>query len=259
MSGGIDLSVGALMAVGGVVAARVAPSGTLPAIVMAVGVTATLGATSGLLVARSRIQPFIATLAVGIAARGALFVYTHEQSIAVARSATALHWLGRGYLGPVPVPVVLLALAFVGGWVVLRHTRFGSHVYAIGDNDEAARMMGLGVERVTIGVYALSGALCGLAGVLLAARLGTGQPVAGAGRELDAIAAVVVGGTLLGGGRGGSGSTLVGVLLLAVTYNIFNLEGTISSYWQWVLRGLFLLVVVVVQSRLARRQARSAG
>jgi ribose transport system permease protein len=114
--------------------------------------------------------------------------------------------------------------------------------------------MGLNVKRVTIGVYTLSGALSGLAGVILASRLGTGQPVAGTGWELDAIAAVVVGGTLLTGGQGGVGSTLVGVLLLGVIFNLFNLEGTISPWWQLVLRGLILLAVVIIQNRLSARK-----
>lgn len=259
MSGGVDLSVGALLAVGGVLTGALAPWGSAVAVLGAVGVAALCGALSGLLIARARIQPFITTLAVMIAARGIILIATDEQSVRVDRAASGLKWLGRGYLGPVPVPVVLFALVVGLGWLLLNHTRFGRHVYAIGDNEEAARLMGLDVGRVTIGVYALSGALAGLAGAILAARLGTGQPVAGEGRELDAIAAVVVGGTLLGGGQGGAGSTLIGVLLLGVTYNIFNLEGTISSYWQWVLRGLFLLVVVIVQSRLARRTRAGAG
>jgi ribose transport system permease protein len=128
-------------------------------------------------------------------------------------------------------------------------------VYAIGDSEEAARLMGLPADRVVIATYALSALLAGLAGVVLAARLGAGQPVAGTGWELDAIAAVVVGGTLLTGGQGGAGATLVGVLLLGVIFNLFNLEGTISPWWQWVLRGVFLLFVVVIQSRLQRRVA----
>jgi ribose/xylose/arabinose/galactoside ABC-type transport system permease subunit len=152
--------------------------------------------------------------------------------------------------------VLVFALAYAAGWLVLRYTRFGRYVYAIGDNQEAARLMGLEVDRVLIGTYALSGALAGLAGVILAARLGAGQPVAGTGWELDAIAAAVVGGTLLTGGQGGAGSTLIGVLLLGVIFNLFNLEGTISPWWQWVLRGLFLLAVVVVQARLQQRAVR---
>jgi len=176
--------------------------------------------------------------------------------VRVDRLSEGFPWLGRGLIGPVPVPVVVLALAFGLGWLALGHTRFGRHVYALGDNEDAARLMGLNVSSVTVGVYTVSGALAGLAGVLLASRLGAGQPVAGTGWELDAIASVVVGGTLLTGGQGGAGSTLTGVLLLGVLFTVFNLEGTISPWWQWVLRGLFLLVVVVVQSRLgARREA----
>jgi galactofuranose transport system permease protein len=148
---------------------------------------------------------------------------------------------------------VLLVLAYVAGWATLRFTQFGRYVFAIGDSEEAARLMGLRADRIVATTYVLSGALSGLAGVVLAARLGAGQPVAGNGWELDAIAAVVVGGTLLTGGQGGAGASLIGVLLLGVIFNLFNLEGTISPWWQWVMRGVFLLIVVIVQARLQRR------
>lgn len=254
LTGGIDLSVGSLLAVAGVVAADLAGRGSGLAIAAAVGFTAMLGLINGLVIAKARIQPFIVTLAMMIAARGLALASTGEQSVRVDRLSEGFTWLGRGWIGPLPVPVAILALAFVIGWVVLNHTRFGRHVYALGDNEEAARLMGLNVDRVTIGVYALSGAMAGLAGVILASRLGAGQPVAGTGWELDAIAAVVVGGTLLTGGQGNVGSTLVGVLLLGVIFNLFNLEGTISSWWQWVLRGVFLLVVVLIQNRLSQQR-----
>jgi len=253
LTGGIDLSVGSLVAVGGVAAASLSPRGSALAIVAAISVSSVIGIVNGVLVAKARVQPFVTTLAMTFAARGLLFVQTHEQSVRTSRDATALTYLARGWLGPIPVPVILFLLAFAIGWFVLSQTRFGRHVYAVGDSDDAARLMGLDVDRVRIGVYALSGALAGLAGALLAARVGAGQPVAGAGWELNAITAVVVGGTLLSGGRGGAPSTLVGVLLLGTILNVFNLEGTLSSYWQWVLRGLFLLVVVVIQNRLAKR------
>lgn len=253
LTGGIDLSVGALLAVAGVVAAKLGGQGTFVAVVSGIGVAALLGLTNGLLITRARIQPFIVTLAMLIAARGAALAATSDQSVAVDRGASAFTWLGRGEIGPVPVPVVLFALAYLLGWLALRYTRFGRYLYAVGDSEEASRLLGLDVERVILGVYTLSGALAGLAGVILAARLGAGQPVAGMGWELDAIAAVVVGGTLLTGGQGGVGSTLLGVLLLGVIFNLFNLEGTISPWWQWVLRGVFLLLVVVVQSKLQQR------
>jgi ribose transport system permease protein len=249
--GGVDLSVGSMLAVGGVVAAKLTPHGSLVAIVTAVALCALLGTINGLVIVKARIQPFITTLAMMIAARGVALLWTGDESVKADRAATGFKTIGRGMVGPIPVPVIILFIAFAIGWVVLAHTRFGRHVYAVGDNEEAARLMGLNVEKVNISVYALSGALAGFAGVLLASRLGAGQPVAGTGWELDAIAAVVVGGTLLTGGQGGAFSTLVGVLLLGVIFNVFNLEGTISSWWQWVLRGAFLLTVIVVQNRLS--------
>lgn len=258
LTGGIDLSVGSLLAVAGVVAAHLAGRGLFVALAFGVALTALLGLVNGVVIARARIQPFIVTLAMMIAARGLALVATGEQTVRVERSAQVFTELGRGTVdaGPLalPVPVLILIAAYVVGWLVLKHTRFGRHVYSIGDNEEAARLMGLNVRRVTVGVYALSGALAGLAGVILASRLGAGQPVAGQGWELDAIAAVVVGGTLLTGGQGSAAFTLVGVLLLGVIFNIFNLEGSITPWWQQVLRGLILLAVVIVQNRLGRRK-----
>jgi galactofuranose transport system permease protein len=253
LTGGIDLSVGALLAVAGVVAAMLSPRGSVVAIAGGLGTAALLGMVNGLLITKVRIQPFIVTLAMLIAARALALAATAEQSVAVSADAGGLTWLGRGELGPVPVPVALFVLAYLIGWVMLRYTRFGRYIYAIGDSEDAARLMGLPADRIVIATYALSGALAGLGGIVLAARLGAGQPVAGTGWELDAIAAVVVGGTLLTGGQGGAGSTLIGVLLLGVIFNLFNLEGTISPWWQWVLRGVFLLGVVIVQGRLQRR------
>ncbi|HVE77443.1 MAG TPA: ABC transporter permease [Gemmatimonadaceae bacterium] len=253
LTGGIDLSVGAVLAVAGIVAAALAGRGTFVAVVAGVGAGALLGLVNGLLITKARIQPFIVTLAMLIAARGAALAATNDESVQVDALARGFTWLGRGTIGPVPLPVLIFALAYALAWTALRYTRFGRYVYAVGDNEEAARLMGLRVDRVLIGTYVLSGALAGLAGITLAARLGAGQPVAGTGWELDAIAAVVVGGTLLTGGQGGVGSTLIGVLLLGVIFNLFNLEGTVSPWWQWVLRGTFLLGVVVVQARLQRR------
>ena len=253
LTGGIDLSVGALVALAGVVAAHFAGYGLAVALLAGVGAAAALGLVNGLLIARARIEPFIVTLAMLIGGRGLALAATGEQSVAIDRLAQGFTWLGRGSIGPVPVPVAILLAAYLLGWLGLRYTRFGRYVYAIGDSAEAARLMGLRADRVLIGTYVLSGALAGLAGVVLAARLGTGQPVAGTGWELDAIAAVVVGGTLLTGGQGGVGATLVGVLLLGVIFNLFNLEGTITPWWQWVLRGVFLLAVVVLQGGLQRR------
>lgn len=253
LGGGIDLSVGALLAVAGLVAATTSAHGTLVALAAGVGSGALLGVVNGLVITRARIAPFVVTLAMLSAARGAALAATEERSVPIAPAAEGLAWLGRGTVGAVPVPVLLLGVAYALGALVLRATGYGRAVYAIGDSEEAARLMGLRVDRALVVTYALSGALAGLAGVVLAARLGAGQPVAGSGWELDAIAAVVVGGTLLSGGRGGAGATLVGVLLLGVVFNLFNLEGTISPWWQGVLRGGILLAVAAGQARRAAR------
>ena len=253
LTGGIDLSVGAMLAVAGMVGAMLSGEGTLVAVAGGLAAGALLGLVNGVVITKARMEPFIVTLAMMIAARGVALGATGENSVRVDRAATGFIWLGRGEVLGVPVPVLLFALVYLLGWLMLRYTRFGRYIYAAGDHQDAARLLGLNVDRVLIATYALSGALAGLAGVVLAARLGAGQPVAGTGWELDAIAAVVVGGTLLSGGQGGVGFTLVGVLLLGVIFNLFNLEGTITPWWQGVLRGVFLLGVVVIQSRLQGR------
>lgn len=253
LTGGIDLSVGSLLALAGVIAAFLADKGLAVALLAAIAATAFLGFINGVIIAKARIQPFIVTLGMMIAARGLTLAITNEQNVRIPATATDFSWLGQGEIfGFLPVPIVVLIIAYAIFWVVLNYTRFGRHVFAVGDNDEAARLMGLNINRVTILVYAISGLLAGLAGVILASRLNTGSPVEGVGRELDAIAAVVVGGTLLTGGKGSLISTLYGVLLLGVIFNIFNLEGQISPWWQLVLRGGILLAVVVLQNRLTR-------
>lgn len=253
LTGGIDLSVGSLLAVAGVIAAFLAPQGLAVALMAAVAATTVLGLVNGVIIAKARIQPFIVTLGMMIAARGLALAVTDEKNVRIPSDAGDFSWLGQGeILGFLPVPILVMIIAYAVGWLVLNYTRFGRHVFAVGDNDEAARLMGLNINRVTILVYTISGLLAGLAGVILASRLNTGSPVEGVGRELDAIASVVVGGTLLTGGKGNLISTLYGVLLLGVIFNIFNLEGQISPWWQLVLRGGILLAVVVLQNRLTR-------
>lgn len=253
LTGGIDLSVGSLLALAGVIAAFLADYGLPTAVIAAVAATAALGLINGVVIAKGRIQPFIVTLGMMIAARGLALAITDAKNVRVPASAADFTWLGQGLIADfLPVPILVLIIAFAVGWLVLNYTPFGRHVFALGDNDEAARLMGLNIDRVTILVYTISGLLAGLAGVILASRLNTGSPVEGVGRELDAIAAVVVGGTLLTGGKGSVVSTLFGVLLLGVIFNIFNLEGQISPWWQLVFRGAILLAVVILQNRLTR-------
>lgn len=253
LSGGIDLSVGSLLALGGVIAAMLAGQGSLVAIFWGIASTTLLGAVNGLLISQARLQPFVVTLFTASAARGLALTITEEKSIAVSSAASELIWLGRGFIGFVPVPVVIVALLYFAAWFMLHRSRLGLHIFAIGNNEEASRLMGVNPNRVKLAVYTSSGLLSGLAGVILAGRLGAGQPVAALGWETDAIAATVMGGTFLGGGQGSVFPTLIGVLLLGMMYNLVNLEGTITPWWQLVLRGGFLLLVVVFQQRIAQR------
>ena len=245
ITGGIDLSVGSVVALSSVVAALLSPYGAL------------IGAVDGLIITRLNIPPFITTLATLLGARGLALLLTRNQGgVGIDPNNAALVWLGQGDLLRLPVPGVMMLLAFVIGRVVLSHTTFGRHALAIGGGEDASKLMGLNVGGVKLGVYVLSGALAGLAGLILAAQLGAGQPTEGLGWELSAIASVVVGGTLLTGGTGSVWSSLTGATLLGLIFNLLNFEngkGVISLYWQSVIRGAFLLVVVVLQSRLARQ------
>jgi len=255
MTGGIDLSVGSVAALGSVIAAHLSSAGPTVAILGAVAVGVGAGLINGSIIAGFRIQPFIVTLAMLLAARGLAFLLSDNDKVSIDFDH-GFKDLDRETFGPVPLRVAIVIVAYLIGSVLLNLTRFGRHVLALGGNEEAARLAGLPVARTTVTVYALSGGLAGLAGVLLAWQTSSGAGDFAMGWELSAIAAVVVGGTLLTGGVGSVGTTLFGVMLLGFTFTVLNFEG-ISAYWQTVVRGLFLLIVVVLQSRLALR--RGAG
>jgi ribose transport system permease protein len=257
MTGGIDLSVGSVVALGGVVAAQLSGMGLLPAVLAALVVGAAVGAVNGVLVARYRLAPFLVTLATLLVARG-LALYLADARSAVADPAAGFLDFGAWRLLGVPVAFWIVAVLFALGALALHGTDFGRNVLATGGNEEAARLMGLPVDRTKFAVYVLSGALAGIAGAFLAAQTGSVDAAAGQGWELTAIAAVVVGGTLLTGGLGSVFGTLVGVLLLQLIFNLIVFENSrggiqISSYWESVIRGAFLLAVVLLQVRLTRR------
>ena len=257
ITGGIDLSVGSVAVLAAVAAARLSVYGLAPALAGAVLIGLVAGVINGALIARFALQPFVVTLAMLLAARGAALTLSGNAPVMVD-FAQGFTQLGMIHLGPVPLPVVITAVLYLLGALLLNRTRFGRHVLAIGGNEEAARLAGVPVGRTLVAVYSMSGALAGLAGAFLAALSFSGSPTGAIGWELSAIAAVVVGGTLLTGGVGSVGSTLIGVLLLGLIFVTLNFErgqGTfqLNSFWENFIRGAFLLVVVVFQSRLARR------
>jgi ribose/xylose/arabinose/galactoside ABC-type transport system permease subunit len=257
LSGGIDLSVGSLLALAGVLTAYAAQWGTGAAVALPLLVCAVFGLINGLLIGRARIAPFIVTLAALLFARGLAFavagegnkVYIIPADLLLTRFGQA-RWLG------LHAPVWVALAAFGLGVLLLNRTRFGQAVFAIGGSQESTELMGLPVARVRVTVYVLSAVLTGVAGVLIAAQTSSGLPTIGEGRELEAIAAVVIGGTLLSGGSGSLSGTLAGVLLLKVIQNLINQVGTLTTYYQQVVSGTFLIAVVLVQSRLARRRRR---
>jgi ribose/xylose/arabinose/galactoside ABC-type transport system permease subunit len=259
MTGGIDLSVGAVAALGSVVAALASPYGLVPGLAAGMAAGLAAGMINGLVVTRLGIVPFIATLATMLAAGGTALLLAKNQSVSVSYESGFTE-LGQGNLLGFPIPAWMALGAYVVGSVVLNFTSFGRTVLAVGGNEDATRLMGLPADRVKFITYSASGGLAGMAGVILAAQFGAGQPIEGVGWELFAIAAVVVGGTPLTGGNGSVGTTLAGVLLLGLIFNILNFENgrgwiSLSAYWQSVIRGLFLLVVVVLQAKLVGRTA----
>jgi ribose transport system permease protein len=257
LSGGIDLSVGSLLALAGVLTAYASRWGSLAAVLVPIGVCAVFGLANGLLVGRARIAPFIVTLAGLLFARGLAFAVSKEgNKVYIIPADLNLTKVGQERLLGLGAPVWFALAVFAVGLVVLNRSRFGQAVFAIGGSEEAAELMGLPVARVKILVYVLSSVLTGLAGVLVAAQTQSGLPTIGEGRELEAIAAVVIGGTLLSGGAGSLSGTLAGVLLLKVIQNLINQVGTLTAYYQQVVSGTFLVVVVLVQTRLARRRLR---
>lgn len=280
MTGGIDLSVGTVAAASSVVSAILSPYGLVAGLAGGLGFGLFVGLLNALIITRLKILPFIATLATMLAASGTGLLLASNETVSVSYD-TSFTTLGQGdilswvrpewvdaddagaighllgFLLGFPIPAFIALVAYIVGAIVLSHTAFGRHVLAVGGGEDASRLMGLPVNRTIFTVYLISGACAGMAGVILAAQFGAGQPIEGVGWELFAIASVVVGGTLLTGGKGSIWGTLAGALLLGVIFTILNFENgmgwiSLSAYWQSVVRGAFLFVVVVLQSRLAR-------
>lgn len=250
LTGGIDLSVGSVLALSSAFTAGLMANGMNGVFAMMIGISAGLamGALNGVIITKGRVAPFIATLATMTIFRGATLVYTEGRPITGFSDELAFQMIGRGYFLGIPVPVVLMLVAYVLLYVVLKKTTFGRHTYAIGGNEEATRLSGIRVDRLKIWIYSLTGGLAALAGLILTSRLNSAQPTAGTAYELDAIAAVVLGGTSLSGGRGWIFGTLIGALIIGVLNNGLNLLN-VSSFYQQVIKGVVILLAVILDRR----------
>ena len=249
LSAGIDLSVGSIIGLCGTLAAGFigfSHFSTPVAVILALLVGLGVGLTNGVIIAKVNIPPFITTLAMLSIARGISLLYTGGGPI--YNLPADFIALGRENLLGIPISVVVMLVIIAFGWFTLSKTTFGRSVYAVGGNEEATRLSGLSTSRIKILIYGISGLAAAVSGVLLSARLASGQPTLGQGNELDAIAAVVLGGTSLFGGRGQLWGTIVGGLILSVLGNGLNLIG-VSSFWQLVVKGVVLLVAVMAYER----------
>lgn len=250
LTGGIDLSVGSILALSSALMAGMIVSGLDPILAILIGciLGAMMGAINGLLITKGKMAPFIATLATMTIFRGLTLVYTDGNPITGLGDNFAFQLFGRGYFLGIPVPAITMIVTFAILWVILHKTSFGRKTYAIGGNEKAALISGIKVDRVKIMIYSLAGLLAALAGAILTSRLDSAQPTAGTSYELDAIAAVVLGGTSLSGGRGWIVGTLIGALIIGTLNNGLNLLG-VSSFFQMVVKGLVILAAVMVDRK----------
>lgn len=246
LTGGIDLSVGAVLALSTVFAASMISAGVpvAVAVIISLIIGTVLGLISGFLVSKGRLQPFIATLVTMTIYRGITMIYTNGKPISNLGNSEFLRFIGRGELLGIPVPVWILLVTFLIFFFLLKKTVLGRKIYAVGSNQKAAAIAGVNINKIKLFVYSVSGFMSALAGIILLSRLGSAQPVLGIGYELDAIAAVALGGTSLSGGRGRFYGTLIGVLIIAVLNNGLNILG-VSSYYQDVAKGIVILIAVL--------------
>lgn len=250
LTGGIDLSVGSTLALTGAIAASLLAGGMDPILTMGIALILglILGAVNGVIITKGKVAPFIATLATMTIYRGLTLVFTEGRPISGLGDHYVFQLFGKGYFLGFPIPVVTMVIAFFILYFILQKTTFGRRVYAVGGNEEAAKLSGINTDRVKIAVYAITGFLAALSALILTSRLNSAQPTAGESYELDAIAAVVLGGTSLNGGKGWIFGTLIGALIIGVLNNGMNLIG-VSSFWQQVVKGIVILLAVLMDRK----------
>lgn len=252
LTGGIDLSVGATFAFSGAIAAYLVGAGYNPflALFIALLIGFAIGTANGFFISKGKLQPFIVTLATMTIFRGATLVFTDGKPISAgyAENAEVFAKIGNGYMFGIPNPILIMIVVIGSAYFILKHTTIGRYIFAIGGNEEATKLSGVNVHRVKLFVYGVSGMLAALAGVIITARLSSAQPTAGTGYELDAIAAVVLGGTSLAGGIGSVFGTLVGALIIGILNNSLNLLN-VSPYFQLLAKGFVILIAVLLDQK----------
>ena len=252
IAGGIDLSLGSVLALTGVVAASFAHPGTYALVVpvmLGILTGVIIGAINGLTITLGKVAPFIVTLGMMTIARGLALVWSDGRP--VTNLSPAFNYIGGGDLLHIPVPILLFVLVIIVSAVILNYTRIGRYIYAVGGNENAARASGIRVSGVKLFAYIMCSGLAGLAGIILASRITTGQPNAGIAYELDAIAAVVIGGTSLLGGRGSIAGTVIGVLIIGVINNGLDLLN-VTSYYQQIIKGVIIVGAVLLDRKNAQ-------
>lgn len=251
---GIDLASGSVIALVSVVVASMSHPGSFPLIVaLLVGLSLGMltGVISGTIISKGKIAPFIVTLGMMTVARGAALLYTNGRPI--GNLSDSFKVIGQGSLFGVPIPIVIFLFIGLISYIMLNKTKFGKYVYAIGGNEQAARIAGVNVDKYKIMIYGFAGLLSAVGGIILTSRIASGQPTAGVMYELDAIAAAVIGGTSLAGGIGTIGGTIIGALIIGVMNNGLDLLN-VSSYWQQILKGVIITVAVLIDSRKHKKK-----
>lgn len=249
LTGGIDLSVGSILAFSGIIAAGLLRDSQLPhlvIIIIAIVVGGCLGLYNGYFIAYWNAAPFVVTLSMMTIARGMTYVYSDGRPISNLPESYLV--IGKGSFLGLPIPFFILMVVFVLTSIMLSKLKFGRYVYAVGGNENAAMVSGINVRRIKMFVYVLSGVACGIAAVILTARVSAGLPTAGESYELDAIAATVIGGTSLSGGRGRLWGTIVGAILLGIVNNGLDLLN-VSSFYQQIVKGLIILGAILIDSK----------
>lgn len=252
LTGGIDLSVGSILALSSALMGSFIKSGIDPilAVAMACLIGAALGSINGLVITYGKVAPFIATLATMTIFRGLTLVYTNGNPISNLTDNELFHEFGQGYLMGLPIPALIMLVMFALSYFILHKTPLGRKTYAVGGNEKVSFIAGIKIERIKIFAYTITGFLCGISGAILTSRLNSAQPTAGTGYELDAIAAVVLGGTSLSGGKGRIIGTLIGALIIGTLNNGLNILN-VSSFYQQVVKGIVILLAVLMDRKKA--------